>query len=155
VCATCESGHAQHVCMHVQGLATVLLFAKDARGNVKPHALRLQCDANGTVLSPLLVAPANVADTGGMAGNVTSLQTVAGEDTQADSGEPANPTEHGFWSANATWSPDGNLAGVHVCPALQLIPSTLVRVKGQAEMQELWEQRFSRCLRTVAAGCSS
>ena len=99
--------------MHVQGLAAVFLFAKDARGNVKPHALRLQCDANGTVLSPLLVAPANVADTAGMAGNLTSLQTVVGEETQADSSDSANAAEHGFWSANATWSPEGNLAGMH------------------------------------------
>ena len=113
--------------MHAQGLATVLLFAKDARGNVKPHALRLQCDANGTVLSPLLVAPANIADPAGMAGNLTSLQAVAGEEAQADSGETAVVTEHGFWSADATWSPDGNLAGMHGCPALQLMPSYCAR----------------------------
>ena len=97
----------------MQGLAAVLIFAKDARGNVKPHALRLQSDTSGTVLSPLLVAPANLADSAGMAAKPSSLRADAGEEqSQADGGEYAAHTEHGFWSSSSTWSAEGNLAGM-------------------------------------------
>ena len=111
----------QHVLLlaHVQGLAAVLLFAKDARGNVTPHAFRLQQDASGTVLSPLLVAPANLADPARMAAKPSDLRADGGEESQAGSGNAEAATEHGFWSANAsTWSPDGNLASMQEYPCL-------------------------------------
>ena len=98
--------------LHVQGLAAVLLFARDARGNVKPHALRLQRNASGTVLSPLLVVPTNLADPARMAAKPTSLRGDVGEgSSQMEGTDEAAQTEHGFWPADATWSSDGSLPG--------------------------------------------
>ena len=98
--------------LYVQALAAVLLFVRDARGNVKPHALRLQHDASGTVLSPLLVVPTNLADAAGMAAESTSLRHNANDgQSRLEGNDDTAQREHGFWPANAAWSPDRSLAG--------------------------------------------
>ena len=87
------------------------MYGKDARGGVKPFAMRLVNSAQGTVLSPLLVAPANLAESA--AAHIEGGKAAGGDDEEdkAAADTPAAQTEHGFWSAKPIWSSEGASTG--------------------------------------------
>ena len=94
----------------MQDFAAVCIYGKDARGNVKPHALRLVSNAQGTSLTPLLVAPPNMAEpTVELADDAATADGGGDDDTAAEGG--SRQTEHGFWSAKPIWSSESGSTG--------------------------------------------
>ena len=94
-------------------MAALFVYGKDARGNVKPHALRLVLDPRGSALCPLLVAPANLADP--RAAHPEGARPPGGgpadDDKAAATDGSSSQTEHGFWSAKPIWSSESAFTG--------------------------------------------
>lgn len=108
------------------------MYGKDARGNVKPHALRLVLDPRGTALCPLLVAPPNLADPAVAYSEGERPSGAADEDTAdaaaaAADGGASSQTEHGFWSAKPIWSSESASTGAPLCAPWPPLPRALRR----------------------------
>ena len=88
----------------------MFIYGKDARGNVKPHALRLLPSQQGTTLSPLLVAPPNLAEPAVAPSDGIGLLGGGDVDDHVAADGSTGQTEH--WSAKPIWSSEGCSTGV-------------------------------------------